>query len=283
MKVQSLSIVIPGGCPNNCHFCISKTRKEQYSNFIKEGLSPLSKKAYLTRLKFVKNLGTDNVIFTGIGEPLSNISLVKLVSFWMDEIRGFNYREIQTSGVSLDSYKIDRLKYANISTISLSLSSLITKENIEINRIKREYQFDIEKLCHYIKDEGFNLRISLNMNSVFNGINPYDIFNKLNDLGADQVTFRELYAPEGTYQYNWIQNNNYTYFEALNNYIKEFGNPLEKLSYGLQKYSVHGMSTVIDNDCMSKKSQDLESYKYLILRPDCRLYSRWDDRGSLIF
>lgn len=50
---------------------------------------------------------------------------------------------------------------------------------------------------------------------------------------------------------------------------------------------------LIDDDCMAKNgerrvfgeppmSRD-ESYKYLILRPDCKLYSQWDDKASLIF
>lgn len=26
-----------------------------------------------------------------------------------------------------------------------------------------------------------------------------------------------------------------------------------------------------------------EELKYVILRPDCKLYSKWDDKGSLIF
>lgn len=41
------------------------------------------------------------------------------------------------------------------------------------------------------------------------------------------------------------------------------------------------MSTVLDEDCMSEEAK--ESVKYLILRPNCKLYSKWDDKGSLVF
>ena len=34
MEIQSLSICVPGGCPNNCHFCVSKMHREEYKNLI---------------------------------------------------------------------------------------------------------------------------------------------------------------------------------------------------------------------------------------------------------
>jgi len=47
------------------------------------------------------------------------------------------------------------------------------------------------------------------------------------------------------------------------------------------KYSVDGMSTVLDEDCMNTEAK--EELKYVILRPNCKLYSKWDDTASLIF
>lgn len=283
MKVQSLSIVVPGKCSNNCHFCISKTRRDNYPDLLSGSSSKGIEEAYVRRLKFVKELGTDNVIFTGSGEPLENLSMIaKLVSF-VRLAGGFNYMEVQTSGIGMNEELIKRLRELGFSTISLSLSSLTTKENYEINRIPRDKAFDMQALCHAIKDKGLNLRISLNMNSLFNGVDPYSIFSKLNDLGADQVTFRKLYAPEGTPQHTWIKAHEYKNFDTLEKFIKEYGNPLETLSFGLRKYSVDGISTVLDTDCMLKDETEYTSYRYLILRPNCKLYSRWDDRGSLIF
>ena len=31
------------------------------------------------------------------------------------------------------------------------------------------------------------------------------------------------------------------------------------------------------------KSSEKQALKYLILRPNCKLYSKWDDKASLIF
>ena len=41
------------------------------------------------------------------------------------------------------------------------------------------------------------------------------------------------------------------------------------------------MSTVIDDDCMSKDNN--EALKYIVLRENGKLYCRWGDEGSLIF
>lgn len=55
------------------------------------------------------------------------------------------------------------------------------------------------------------------------------------------------------------------------------------IPHGAIKYSVDGMCIVIDVDCMDKAEKTEEDYKYLILRPNCKLYSQWDDPSSLIF
>ena len=57
------------------------------------------------------------------------------------------------------------------------------------------------------------------------------------------------------------------------------------LPFGAEKYSINNITTVVDNNCMDDARERVEpdTYKYLILRPNCKLYSSWDDNGSLIF
>ena len=103
-------------------------------------------------------------------------------------------------------------------------------------------------------------------------------------LGADQITFRVLYTSGlDTPQDKWIAENGASaeYVDKIRNYIKDNGTVLGQLDFGAIKYSVHNMSTVLDDDCMAQTAK--EEYKYLILRPNCKLYSRWDDPASLIF
>ena len=113
------------------------------------------------------------------------------------------------------------------------------------------------------------------------------IFNRCKQLGADQVTFRKMYS-SGTMseQDRWISEHmiydHEAWFYNLGNYIKSNGNFINVLEYGQERYSVDEMSVVIDDDCMAKK-KNVKAAKYLILRPDCHLYSKWDDKGSLVF
>jgi hypothetical protein len=150
--------------------------------------------------------------------------------------------------------------------------------------MKEENKIDIDKICHLIKENNINLRLSLNMNDTYNEVLIESIFKRAKELGADQVTFRKLYTSgKDTPQDKWIKKHQVreSFWEYAKIYIKCVGNCLGKLPYGAWKYSVSGVSTVIDEDCMSKEAK--EDLKYLVLRPNCKLYSRWDDKGSLIF
>ena len=55
---------------------------------------------------------------------------------------------------------------------------------------------------------------------------------------------------------------------------------LEDTSFGFPRYSVNGMSIVLDDDCMKTKDVNL---RYIVLRQNCKLYTRWDDKGSILF
>ena len=43
------------------------------------------------------------------------------------------------------------------------------------------------------------------------------------------------------------------------------------------------MSVMIDDDCMAKDIEQHTDFKYLVLRPNGKLYGSWDDPVSLIF
>ena len=160
--------------------------------------------------------------------------------------------------------------------------------------------WDIDSICKAIKESEFNLRLSLNMN--LEGYREYErseerefwhnkysrLLSRCQELGAEQVTFRKLYSTgEDGDVTSWIRSNqmdNYEpdWWKQLNEYIKEYGRALNRLPFGSMKYSIKGMSTVVDEDCMSKDGAK-EDLKYMILRRNCRLYSEWDDPASLIF
>jgi len=111
------------------------------------------------------------------------------------------------------------------------------------------------------------------------------VFNRAQGLGADQLTFRKLYmSGKETPQDTWIREHSVreSFWSGLSAWVQTNGRRLERLPYGALRYSVSGISTVIDDDCMST-AEGKEEIKYLILRQNCRLYTRWDDKGSLLF
>lgn len=299
MNIQSLSICVPGGCPNNCAFCVAKMHEEQYKNQIEKNMRfrDLYKNDFMERLQFCRDNGCNVAILTGNGEPLINMNFVEDFAEWNKQIKSpFHWIELQTSGVTLDDEKLRYLRNSiRVSTISLSLSSFNNDKNQEYNGTPESLKIDIEKLCAEIKKYDFNLRLSLNMTDSFEDVILHDyenkswyevgnIFDKCKELGANQITFRKFYkSSENTPQDKWITEHAASdeCFNQINRYIKENGRELEVLPFGAIRYSVSGMSVVTDDDCMNTEVK--KDIKYMILRPNCKLYTKWDDEGSIMF
>lgn len=291
MKIQSLSVVVPGGCPNNCHFCVSKLHPNPYVNQIEKNtrFRDVYRKDYIQKMNFARDNGCNTVILTGNGEPVLNREFLNSFSEWNGQLdRPFRWIELQTSGVTVDEEKLRWLRNTvGVSTISLSLSSVFDSEdNASYNRTPGNLTVNIDTLCAEIKRYDFTLRLSLNLTDRYEGEEICEIFDRCSDLGANQITFRVLYesGTDSTID-NWIKDHRCygNIQERIQKYINQNGNPLERLPFGATRHSVRGMSVVIDSDCMSKAPREEENVKYLILQPNCKLYSRWDDPGSIMF
>lgn len=293
MKIQSLSIVVPNTkCINNCAFCVSKMHCNAYVNQMDDNLPffDLYLKDYLKRLEFARDNGCNTVMLTGNSEPQQNRKFLTYFGMFMQMMQHpFRWIEMQTTGVMLDQNYLRFLRnHVGVNLISLSVSSLNDQMNRAIISAKRSLMPDLDWLCREIKRYDFSLRLSLNLTSEFNqyDILPQNLFEKCKALGADQVTLRVLYSSgTDTPQDNWITQNAMSQCGAnkLLDYVRENGRVLGVLPHGAIKYSLKGMCVVIDADCMDKADKTGEDYKYLILQPDCKLYSSWDDPASLIF
>ena len=84
----------------------------------------------------------------------------------------------------------------------------------------------------------------------------------------------------------WVDENNVSesFFDKLDKYIIDNGKLLGKLPFGSLQYEIggeNGISVVVDSDCMNDEVK--EEFKYLILRENCKLYSKWNSKSSLIF
>lgn len=290
MQIQSLSIVVPNrNCINNCAFCVSRMRCEDYENLMdsKLLLFDLYEKDYIKRMEFARDANCDTVMLTGTSEPQQNKDFLQKFGTMNNNLsKPFRKVEMQTTGVGLDREYLRFLRnHVGVNTISLSLSSLDSEQNAEWNGTPEELTVNILALCRMIKEYGFNLRLSLNLTKFYDDADVDWIFYHCrNILKADQLTFRVLYkSDKNTPQDIWIEQNaaGLDKMAEINMHIKKNGRKLEVSPFGFTKYSVNEMSTVLDTDCMSSAAN--ESLRYMILRENCKLYSKWDDKGSLIF
>lgn len=293
MQIQSASLDVPGGCPNKCKFCVSKLSKSDnmLNNVFKKGdyeHASILEYEFEDRLEYMKDLGINTLVLTGTNsEPHLNKTYLELFDRINKSLSSrFKNIELQTSGVKLTQQKLNFLRKIGVKTISLSCSSLNSDINNEINGTPENLKIDLPHVANLIKRNDLNLRLSLNINK--QGFGHYKSFEKLfqdcKELGADQVTFRKLYATdEDAPENEWIKKTamRQEWWHKLEQYIIRFSRILNRLPFGANKYSIHGISTVIDNNCMNKG--DKENLKYIILRRNCKLYSEWDDVASLIF
>ena len=103
-------------------------------------------------------------------------------------------------------------------------------------------------------------------------------------MGADQSTFRKLYkSTTNTEIDQWIEDNacKQFYGEVINFIQKSGLKHIGILPFGAKIYDIDEMSICVDDDCMSEKTKD--TYKYLILRENAKLYHLWHTKASLIF
>lgn len=288
MNVQSLSIVVPGGCPNKCKFCVARMSPSPYVDHIERNLRfrDLYERDYMDRLAFARDNGCNTAVLTGDGEPIYNKDFLNDFAQWNARLDSpFRWIEVQTSGVGLDDEKLRWLRNTvRASTISLSLSSIFSNEkNAEYNGTPDKLAVDIDRLCSEVKRYDFNLRLSVNMTDTLDAYGVLDIFKRLKALGADMVTFRKLFAEGDTEQARWVikHRTNEMTDDFIVRYIENHGVVIGMLPTGGTRYSVDGMSVVVDGDCMSRDTSD--TIRYLILRQNCKLYTRWDDPGSILF
>lgn len=293
MKIQSLSVVVPNKkCINNCAFCVSKMHCDAYKNQMDDNLPffDLYLKDYIKRLEFARDNGCNTVMLTGNSEPQQNRKFLTYFGMFMSMMsHPFRWIEMQTTGALLDQNYLRFLRnHVGVNLISLSVSSLNDQMNRAIIGASKDTMPELNWLCSEIKRYDFALRLSLNLTNEFRqyDILPQNLFKRCRELGTDQVTLRVLYSSgNGTQQDDWISANAMPErsVQMLTDYVKENGRVLGVLPHGAVKYSLNGLCVVIDADCMDKAEKTAEDYKYLILQPDCKLYSQWDDPASLVF
>lgn len=291
MKIQSLSVVVPNReCANKCPFCVSRmVNSNVYPNRmdINDPHYDISVNEYVKRLRYVAGLGCSTAMLTGTSEPQQNKQFLATFALLHRQIGSpFTNIEMQTTGLFLNDNR-DYIRFlrnfVGVNTVALSVNSLKDSENNYILGHKTK-NVNIESLCSLLKEYDFNIRICYNLNSllpnVFQSFDLSEVMDHAKSCRADQVTLRKLYASdENTPQGKWIAEH------ALDTADKfselEHAPVLGYTEYGAPMRNYDGICVVYDDDCMGKKPTG-DVLKYLILRPNCKLYSSWDTPASLV-
>ena len=304
MNIQSASIVIPthNKCVNKCPFCVSRTHCNLYQNdishtpeferFKKSDIKVISFNEhsiefldYVKRLQFTRNNGCNVAILTGTGEPPQNIPFIEFFMKINDSLRiPFENIEMQTTGVMLNEEIIQHLRKIGLTTMAFSISNIFNNDrNLELIDCNEKLRFDLEKQIELVKKYKFNLRLSLNLVNDYDQYSVPDVLKRCKELGADQVTFRKLYKSDTNTEIDqWIEDNaSKDFYPKLESIVKSNGALLGILPFGAKIYDIDDICIAIDDDCMAQKIKD--TYKFLILRENCRLYSSWYQKSSLIF
>lgn len=299
MKIQSLSVVVPNrACINHCASCPSRMHDNNYPVLLDKMRPDFDQhlKDYLKRLEFARDNGCNTLMLTGTSEPQQNREFLTWFGMMMQMMETpFRSIEMQCTGALLNNNYLQFLqRHVGITMMALSVFSLDPEENTAIISPPKHMMLDPFNIAASIKAQGMGLRMCLNLTDYFDRFekNPAALFSLMRvGFGADQLTLRVLYASEPdekgceSPESKWVREHaaGVETVKALTAYVKSNGSLLGRLPYGADKYGLEGMSVVVDGDSMGKESDDVDSYKYLILRPNCRLYSSWDDTGSLVF
>lgn len=300
MQIQSLSVVVPNRqCINHCASCPSRMHDNNYQFLFdpSEAEFDIYLNDYLKRLEFARQKGCDTVMLTGTSEPQQNRYFLTLFGMMMKMMKDpFKNIEMQCTGAMLDDddpnyegYLKFLRRHVGLTTLALSLFSLDREENEKIINPPKSLKLYPNDIACRARNQGITVRICLNLTKYFDQYaqNPGTLFRGIKGAWyADQLTLRCLYAGDDDCPENrWVRKNaaKPETVEALRDYIRANGTVLGRLPYGAVKYAVEGLSVVLDDDSMGKSADIPDNYKYLILRPDCKLYSSWDDPGSLVF
>ena len=244
------------------------------------------------RIIYARENGCNTCMLTGNNEPQQNKEFLKVFGEINRSIRNpFLNIEMQTTGAFIDDDYFDFLKFSvGVTTVAVSVACLDDDETNRAMIQTADNALCVSGLCEKIKSRDMNLRLCLNMNDRVLVNKPFEtgsIISLCSAMGADQITFRALWAPDDeTEQGKWISENvtgkTTGLISELKQQIKRSGKYLDTLEYGADRYDFCGFSVVLDEDSMAQE-ENKKAVKYLILRPNGHLYSKWDSKASLIF
>jgi hypothetical protein len=266
-KISSLQINVPlKGCVNNCKSCIAKIHNTQDKIKMLNNII-IDENKYFENLKLVRRKCDTAVLTSDHGEPIQNINFIKQFGKLNKLLDNPFKIEIQTTGVLLNDNNISLLKDIGLNVVSLSVFDIFDNiNNLNIIDVKKNLRYDILNVCKKIKDNGFILRLSINLIKEYEKYSMEKLFDIINEIKPDQLTFKILWCNDDDNPINqWIKINkaNETVLSKISNYI--INNNGEKINNN--KYIYNNISIFLVENCMIGN--------YLIIRNDGELYNSW--------
>jgi wyosine [tRNA(Phe)-imidazoG37] synthetase (radical SAM superfamily) len=278
-------------CMNKCKFCCVETHMIDAPLDSKKFSPEKYWDTYWLAVKDISRYTPKSVVLTSNGEPLLYMDfLLKSLDIVRNTFNHEHRVELQTSGLTLDSEKIQTLIQSGVKTFNVSISSIWSSDsNAEYNQTPVKHKVQFEKLVDQInafKKDYPEVRVRLTLiltDAYTDQTDPSEIFKKAKEMGVDEITFKKLIvvdqefnSPKAIEVQNWIQNHRASNkFETkLIDYLEQKGKSLGELSFG-KIWDIQGISVVFDENCMETERKETET-RYLVLFPNLKVANGWD-------
>jgi len=280
-------------CNANCPFCISK-QTEACDDTVDFNWRRFDK-----AMRYVSNQGVQTALITGRGEPTLHTKHLFEITKRLNKY--FPNVELQTNGIRYDDI-VNRdnphkhsLVLNGLNTVCISACSLDPEINRAYMGIKDE-DFNIRDLVSKVIDDGFTVRLSLQMTNAF-FLFPgkkttdeifKDIIADAASLGVHQLTFRMIGQPDnqtesGKKASDWIKKHCPSQFaveSSLRRTLVATGTKIATYHWGGVIYDVDGVSVCLA-DCLTESPEKFEPRTWIFDGKHLR-YS-WQYKGAIIF
>lgn len=285
LNITPLYVIVPGKeCELPCAHCLARKYKQETGSCLDETSSHYSicKQDFYNRMSFARDIGCNALFLIGDCEPQKNRVYLERIALVNNSLqRPYRILELTTSGRGLNKEYLYFLRsVVNITTIDLNIASFDDEQNQELAGMSEEDKIFLLPLTQLISDLRFNLHSHIFLSNYFDKYErkPEQFFRDCQTLyGADYLSIHSLPAVNG-----WLEDRraNPTILPELHEYVKARGKPMDSaifMSYN-KIYALDNMMVIVDTDPVDKIPP-----QSLVLHPDGRLYSQWQNSADLIF
>ena len=284
-EIKPLYIHVPGqACATPCAYCMTRHYMLRPTSCLDEH-SPhytICKQDYYKRMAFARGDAGCNAIFiVGNCEPQKNRAFLERIAVVNNMLaRPFRIIELTTTGRSLTrDYLYFLRSVVGVTTIDLNVASFNDALNQELAGMSKENKVELLPLTKTIKDLTFNLHLHIYLSKYFDIYkeNPEQFFKDCEGkYGAQYLSCHGTPAPN-----EWLQSRkgDSQTKETLAKFVKEKGVFLTQFPSYADVYTYNNL--IILMDPLNIKSSTVSDS--LILQTDGRLYTKWDEKTSLVF